>query len=94
MRLEQEQIRVLKHKLKSLCADAKLYLFGSRIDDTKRGGDIDLLVVSKSLNKKDLRALRLEFFKYFGEQRLDIILDDGKFRNPFSKLIIKRAILL
>jgi predicted nucleotidyltransferase len=94
MRLEQEQIIVLKQKLKSLCSNAKLYLFGSRVDNTKRGGDIDLLVVSDSLNKKDLRVLRLEFFKHFGEQKLDIILDDGKFRNPFSKLVIKKAILL
>lgn len=37
MRLKNEEVSVLKNKLKSLSAEAKLYLFGSRVDDTKRG---------------------------------------------------------
>lgn len=71
-----------------------IYFFGSRTDDTKKGGDIDLLVVSDKLSKKDLRYLRIEFFKHFGEQRLDIILDNGKFQNPFIKYILPKAVLL
>ena len=94
MRLEKDQIEVLKNKLSELSFNAKLYLFGSRIDDTKKGGDIDLLVVSDELSKKDLRYLRIEFFKHFGEQKLDIILDNGKFQNPFIKHILSKAILL
>jgi len=94
MRLYQEQIKVLKDKLKTISSTAKLYLFGSRVDDTKKGGDIDLLVVSKEMTKKDLRYLRIEFFKHFGEQKIDIVLDDGEFKNPFTKYIIKKAVLL
>ena len=94
MRLSQIEVDLLKSKLYSLSDEAKLYLFGSRIDDTKKGGDIDLLVVSQKLTKKDLRWLRVEFFKIFGEQKLDIVLDDGKFEKPFNKLIFQKAILL
>jgi predicted nucleotidyltransferase len=94
MRLRKEQIELLKNKLYELSKDAKLYLFGSRMDDSKKGGDIDLLVISDTLSKKDLRALRIEFFKYFGEQKMDIILDDGKFKNPFTKYIYSKAVLL
>ena len=47
MRLYQEQAKVLKDKLKTISSTAQLYLFGSRVDDEKKGGDIDLLVVSK-----------------------------------------------
>ena len=93
MRLYQEQAKVLKDKLKTISSTAQLYLFGSRVDDEKKGGDIDLLVVSKEITKKDLRYLRIEFFKHFGEQKLDIILDDGEFKNPFTKHIIKKAVL-
>jgi len=94
MRLYQNQIEILKAKLKIISSEAKLYLFGSRVDDTKKGGDIDLLVVSKEMTKKDLRYLRIEFFKHFGEQKIDIILDDGEFKNSFTKHIIKKAVLL
>jgi predicted nucleotidyltransferase len=85
---------VLKNKLTTLSSNAKIYLFGSRVDDTARGGDIDLLIVSDELSKKDLRLLRIEFFKYFGEQKLDIVLDNGEFKNPFTKHIFQKAVLL
>jgi len=94
MRLTQEEVGVLKKRLKTLSLHAKLYLFGSRVDDTKKGGDIDLLVVCNEITKKDLRLLRVDFFKYFGEQKLDIVLDDGEFKNPFIKHILQGAILL
>ena len=94
MRLRQSEIDLLKSTLTLLSKEAKLYLFGSRVDDTKKGGDIDLLVVSKKLKKKDLRILRIEFFKIFGEQKIDVLLDDGKFSNIFHQLIFKKAVLL
>jgi len=94
MRLKYKEIRLLKDTLYKLSASAKLYLFGSRVDDSKKGGDIDLLVVDKDLTKKDLRTLRIEFFKKFGEQKIDIVLDDGSFTNVFSKMIFQKAVLL
>ena len=94
MRISDAQIKVLKNKLYTLSNQAKLYLIGSRIDDNKKGGDIDLLVVDTTLTKKDLRILRIEFFKHFGEQKLDILLDNGRFASPFSKHIFKKAVLL
>ena len=69
----------------------KLYLFGSRVDDNKRGGDIDLLVVSKELTRSDLRRVRVEFFKHFGEQKIDIVLDNGK-SDPFIEIIKQKAV--
>jgi len=94
MRLSDSQINTFKTKLHALSPDAKLYLFGSRTDDAKKGGDIDLLIVSKELTKRDLRLLKVDFFDKFGEQKIDILLDDGTFKNPFHQMIQKKAILL
>ncbi len=94
MRLSTQEVNVLKEKLDSLHKEARLYLFGSRVDDEKKGGDIDILVVSEKINKKDIRFLRLDFFDHFGEQKLDIVLDNGDFKNPFTKLIKQKAVLL
>ena len=42
MRLTREQVRVIREKVHAAFgADARVYLFGSRQDDTARGGDID-----------------------------------------------------
>lgn len=94
MRLYKEEIEVLKKKLATFSLDAKLYLFGSRVDDSARGGDIDLLIISDKITKKDLRLLRVDFFQHFGEQKLDILLDNGELKNPFVKYIFPKAVLL
>lgn len=45
MRLTQAQQEVIRTTcLEAFNADANVWLFGSRLDDTQRGGDIDLYV--------------------------------------------------
>ncbi len=94
MRLSKKEIEFLKNKLLSMSSDARLYLFGSRVDDSAKGGDIDLLIISKSLTKKDIRPLRIDFCREFGEQKIDIIIDDGSFAKPFAKMIHQKAVPL
>ncbi|MGB7403224.1 MAG: nucleotidyltransferase domain-containing protein [Arcobacter sp.] len=94
MRISQDEIQLLKSKLYELSHSAKIYLFGSRVDDSKKGGDIDLLVLDDELKNKDLRKLRIAFFKEFGEQKLDIVLDKFSMNNIFTKNIINKAIEL
>ena len=50
MRLSPEQVHDLHSVLKSEINNIpyKLYLYGSRIDDSLKGGDIDLLVVTNA----------------------------------------------
>ncbi len=71
---------------------AKVILFGSRTDDSKRGGDIDILIVSEKINRQDIRRVRSTFVSKFGEQKLDIILDDGSFIDPFRKMAYNTGI--
>ena len=50
MRLTSEEVAAIKAAAaEAFGADAVVRLFGSRADDTKRGGDIDLLVEVDSL---------------------------------------------
>ena len=55
-------------------------LFGSRLDDSRRGGDIDLLVVTDlapaeaAVRRIDLLA---DLWLALGERKIDIVLDDG-----------------
>ncbi len=94
MRLSKAEINNFKTSIFSLDKEAKLYLFGSRTDDQKRGGDIDLLIISKSINREQIRKIRLNFYDEFGEQQIDILQDDGRLKEPFKKLIYAKAIQL
>lgn len=46
MRLSQHERNVIKSAILKILPDAKIMLFGSRTDDRKRGGDIDIFVES------------------------------------------------
>jgi len=55
----------------------KVILFGSRTDDSSRGGDIDLYIHTD--NHTDLLEKRLQYLqlleKTLGEQKIDIIFN-------------------
>ena len=55
----------------------KVYLFGSRTDDTKRGGDIDLLVRTSEEKKGVLARVRMiaALKCFLGDQKIDVIGD-------------------
>jgi hypothetical protein len=42
MRLTPQEIQAIKETFLNTFDKGNIYLFGSRVDDTKRGGDIDL----------------------------------------------------
>jgi predicted nucleotidyltransferase len=94
MRLSYAEKETLKNSLKELDENAELYLFGSRAKDEERGGDIDLLIISKKLDKKLIREIRHKFFERFGEQKIDIVIDNGDLKDPFVKKIYNEAVAL
>jgi predicted nucleotidyltransferase len=94
MRLSEKEKNIILHSVKRIDPSASVYLFGSRTDDSKRGGDIDLVIVSALIDRNGKRMIRSDFCDVFGEQRLDIIIDNGDFADPFVKKIIQNAIKL
>ena len=45
MRLSNKEIEIIHEKIEAVFGDAVVYLFGSRVDDEKSGGDIDLYII-------------------------------------------------
>jgi len=55
MRLQRQEIQTILQVAHQIYGEkVKVYLFGSRLDDTKRGGDIDLLVRNEGVKKESL----------------------------------------
>ena len=77
MRLTESQIKAIKTTISDIFGkDSSVYLFGSRVDDKARGGDIDLLVQSDyegrvALEKKLKTQARL--FRLIGDRKIDLI---------------------
>ena len=88
MRLSQKEIDAIKSNFEKFFDEGVLYLFGSRVDDSRKGGDIDLYISTK--NKENLVDKRIKFSaslqREIGEQKIDIVLDYGD-----DRLIDKRA---
>jgi len=83
VRLTEYEIKIIKKTFREVFEDGKIYLFGSRIDDSKRGGDIDLyLIPHKKFEDERERKTRflIKLDEYLGEQKIDVILAKDKDR--------------
>lgn len=74
---EQSAIAEAAHAV--LPAGSRVLLFGSRTDDTRRGGDIDLLVEPPApVDTSEESALRsrltVRLYRLIGERRIDIVV--------------------
>ena len=91
MRLHQTEILAIKEAILSLDEDAEIYIFGSRTDQTLKGGDIDILVLSQSLSFGDKLKIKQMIFEKMEEQRIDLIIA----RNtdaPFVRMAFKKGV--
>lgn len=97
--LERESfIRCLS---KHITQPAELMLFGSRIDDNAKGGDIDLLLlVNDNKQKSEISFNKAEILSQIkseiGDQKIDLIISTRAdiTTNTFLQSIIESAISL
>ena len=93
MRINKEEIKAIKDAVSRLDRETRIYLFGSRIHDYKRGGDIDLLIISDKLTYDDRIEIKKILFDRIGEQKLDILIESD-LSKPFVKRALEEGMLL
>ena len=74
MRLTASQIIAIREESGRLDPLAEVYLYGSRVDDAARGGDVDLLVISETLGFREVLRLRTRILDRIGWQQLDLLV--------------------
>ena len=91
--------KYLKSNIKKASLNAfgecELILFGSRIDDNKKGGDFDIAVV-KDMNIEAFKKAKVQFFKYLILKDLDLPIDlvlYNKANKLFKQEIDKGSLL-
>ena len=99
MRLTEFQRATIKAAVFNVInTDSRIWLFGSRVDDTKRGGDIDLLIETESILPNRVAALcRLEgkLVTGLGDRKIDILLKDANTpEKPIYRVAREQGVLL
>ena len=89
MRLTPEQVAIIKQAAVEVFGDGvSVKLFGSRLDDAVRGGDIDLLLESPDVieNRMDkMLTLTARLQLRLGDQPIDIlVVDPSTPRKPYQ----------
>ncbi|MBS3800728.1 MAG: nucleotidyltransferase domain-containing protein [Thioalkalivibrio sp.] len=84
MRLSEHQRQTIERTARDLFGECTVYLFGSRVDDFARGGDIDLLV--ETPHRIENRAAMAARFAarlqtLLGDQRIDVLILDPATRH-------------
>ena len=84
MRLTSIEIEIIKRAALDIWGkNVSVVLFGSRTDDAKKGGDIDLLIyLPENLESKGLAFKKSEFLSRLdiklGEQKIDLIIKNDQ----------------
>ncbi len=80
MRLSQKQLDAIRQSFVAhFLPEDKIWLFGSRVDDLKKGGDIDFYIETQyneaiQVIEKKIGFLR-DLKKRMGDQKIDIVLN-------------------
>ncbi|MDQ6991930.1 MAG: nucleotidyltransferase domain-containing protein [Mariprofundus sp.] len=88
MRISNKYRSVFKKYFLEFFQEGDIYLFGSRVDDSKKGGDIDLYLTV--VDHSDLFAKKIKFLarvkRELGDQKIDIV-----FNTDSTRLIEQEA---
>ena len=99
MRITADQAEVIRTAVREVYGeDSRLWLFGSRVDDTRRGGDIDLLVRPDSSGGghtlMDKIRLLGKLERGLGERKIDIVIETQDDQRPIVKIAHESGIRL
>ena len=99
MRLDDKTRKIIKSEVASqFGAEAIVRLFGSRVDDTQRGGDIDLLIDPIHPLAHRIQAeccLSARLYIKLGGRKVDVLIKDPlKPLLPIHEQALRNGIIL
>lgn len=78
--------------------NARVTLFGSRVDDSRRGGDIDLMIETNMVSTEAL-ARRIQFLvrlkQRIGDRAIDLVLrTPGDTERPIHRVAEEQGVVI
>lgn len=95
MRLKESEIAGIVHGIEPFIINtsASLRLYGSRLDNDKKGGDIDLMLIVSTEAKEKIKRVKhrilSEIKKNIGDRKIDLLICDTASldTDPFLSLV-------
>lgn len=99
MRLTSAQIQAIRHLTSELAGPGvQVRVFGSRLDDSARGGDVDLLIDSdKPVGTPALLASRIaaRLSRTMGGRKVDVVIRAPNLsETPVHRIALEQGVLL
>lgn len=99
MRLTREQVAAIRQTATEVFGDeVGVWLFGSRVDDDKRGGDVDLLLspVKFEAQQQLLRKIRFlsRLERRLGERKVDVVIETPGDTRPIVRMAHQTGVRL
>ena len=95
MRLSATIYSSIKNRIHQSIPDADVFLFGSRVDDSGKSGDIDLLLLTEEkLPLVFMNQIRRLILNDIGEQKIDMVNFKKSENHPFKSLALETAVRL
>lgn len=100
MRVNSKDIKAIREVTTAIFGEtATIRLFGSRTDDKKKGGDIDLLIeYNQQISRMEQYQLKIMFLvqlkKIIGDQKIDVLINNLQHHNSTFYEAYKEGILL
>lgn len=91
MRINLKEQSAIVNSIKKMDNSAKVWLFGSRTDNTKKGGDIDIAVLSKKISRKTKFKIIYDIEKQIGEQKIDFVVSSD-YSKPFFRMATESGV--
>ena len=94
MRLTSAEASVIKGLISKADPDGKVYLFGSRVDDNRKGGDIDIfLEASKKIDFKEQLLLQHRLIAGC-DTKVDLVIQNPNDHEEIIHTIAKMGVRL
>ena len=93
MRLGADEVQTIREEIRQTDPAAEIYLYGSRADDSARGGDIDLWVRSTRITYRDTLRLLARIQDRIGWQKIDLTINAGG-DDVLSQLVAETGVRL
>ena len=95
MRLTDRQASVIRESVaKNFGQAARVWLFGSRVDEHRKGGDIDLYIEPEFQDADQLVDAKLNFLRdihiRLGEQKVDVVIRREAFKEDLPIFRVAR----